>query len=160
MRSSTRCQIIFLYIFDELMIPKMYKLTSKDIRYISYKSYKKRCEFGTLMMIRQYPNRLHHQIGVAVSSKLHKSSVKRNLIKRILYALLYQHIDILTHGNIYVKCFFVINCHNIQLRTLLAHISSKEYYTIYTYCQDHIMHPAFTSLFKSCTRSLDTLNFD
>lgn len=156
-----RCYIKLSCIFAiHSMISKAFKLTSKDIRYMSYKSHKRRSEFGTLMVIKQYPNKSHHQIGVAISTKLSKSSVKRNLIKRILYTLLYDRIDTLLHGNKYVKCFFVINNQHQQLHNLLHETSGKEYAKIHTYCQHYIMQSSFNYMFNSCIQSLDTSNFD
>lgn len=77
-----------------------------EIFIIWAKKHTKRSALGTVMIIRQYPNRCYHQLGIAISSKIHKSSVKRNLIKRILYAMLYRYVDSLLSGHqMYIKCF-------------------------------------------------------
>ncbi len=141
------------------MISKTLKLTSRDIHYMSQKAYKKRSALGTVMIIRQYPNRHYHQLGIAISSKIHKSSVKRNLVKRMLYTMLYRYVDSLLSGrDIYIKCFFVVSQQDLKLRELLhnkfTHTTQIQDYICTSISQDY-----FTHSFKACIHYLDKWNF-
>lgn len=141
------------------MISKTLKLTSRDIHYMSQKAHKKRSALGTVMIIRQYPNRCYHQLGIAISSKIHKSSVKRNLIKRILYTMLYRYVDSLLSGHqIYIKCFFVVSQQDLKLRELL-HTRLISTAQIQDYISTSISQDHFTHSFRACIRYLDKSNF-
>lgn len=70
------------------MIAKKYKLTTKDVNYIlSQRRYMRSGDF-LIYNIPQYPNRSFNQFGIQLSSKLHKRSTKRNLLKRAYYDMI------------------------------------------------------------------------
>lgn len=70
------------------MIAKKYKLTTKDVNYIlSQRRYLRSGDF-LIYNIPQYTNRLYNQFGIQLSSKLHKRSTKRNILKRSYYDII------------------------------------------------------------------------
>ncbi len=70
------------------MIPKRYKLTTKEVNYIL--SQRKYMRLGNFLIynIPQYPNRHYNQFAIQLSSKLHKRSTKRNTLKRAYYDMI------------------------------------------------------------------------
>lgn len=70
------------------MVPKKYRLTTKDVNYIlSQRRYIKSGDF-LIYNIPQYTNKPYNQFGIQLSSKLHKRSTKRNILKRVYYDMI------------------------------------------------------------------------
>lgn len=143
------------------MITKKLKLTHKDIAYISKRWVKKRDQLVSMMVIKQYANKSHHQIWVAVSTKLHKSSVRRNMIKRVLYPLLYQEIEqIAWHHQYHGKFFFLVNSHNLQLKHIIHNSWPKDLKSdLKFYLQHHFKTHWFINMIQTCLESLRMQNF-
>lgn len=90
------------------MIAHQYKLTTKEVNYLLRRKQAIYIGEYKILWCAQYPNNLYHQTGIQVSSKVHKSSVQRNIIRRAWYAARQNMIDKAVHNH-YYKIFIIIH---------------------------------------------------
>lgn len=88
------------------MIGKRFKLTTKEVSYVS--SRKTRIFSGWLICYfhPQYPNKKYFQIWIQISKKFHKSAVKRNDLKRIFFDAIHEKIP--QNVTNYYKLFVIV----------------------------------------------------
>jgi ribonuclease P protein component len=67
------------------MLPKQYRLTTKDINYILKRRQVIYTPDFVFFWVPQYRNLTYNQFAIQLSTKVHKRSVKRNKVKRMYY---------------------------------------------------------------------------
>ena len=67
------------------MLARLHKLTGKDIRFLLRKKILLYGEGMVFVAYEQYEQRAYNQRSLQVSTKISKSSVKRNMIKRLFF---------------------------------------------------------------------------
>ena len=74
-------------------IKKSFRLSGKEIRYISFTKRKKflRWRILNINIIDQYSDKNYNKFGFSVSSKFHKRAVYRNIVRRIFFDIIYKN---------------------------------------------------------------------
>lgn len=76
------------------MLAKKFKLTGKDVRFLLRK---KQTIYGkglVFVVYPQYPDREYNQRSLQIGTKVAKSSVKRNMVKRLFYEQLQKDLPV------------------------------------------------------------------
>jgi len=74
-------------------IKKIYRLNTKEIKYITNTKRKKflRWNILNINIIDQYPDKKYNKFWISISSKFHKKAVFRNIIRRNYFDIIYKN---------------------------------------------------------------------
>lgn len=74
-------------------IKKIYRLNTKEIKYITNTKRKKflRWNILNINIINQYPDKKYNKFWISISSKFHKKAIFRNIIRRTYFDIIYKN---------------------------------------------------------------------
>lgn len=138
------------------MLPKLQKLTWKDVRFLLRKRWLVYGKGMVFVVAPQYPGKAHNQRSLQVSTKISKSSVKRNMVKRVFYEQLATDLPLEKKiGTWYYKIF--VYFHKNLLEELAKLLANGDKNTIKSQIKAHL-HEHFTLFPDLLCRFSDSSN--
>ena len=148
------CSLVSRFTIQTSMLAKSFKLTGKDVRFLLRKKWLVYGKGMVFVVYEQYPDRQYNQWSLQVSTKISKSSVKRNMIKRLFFKQLEEDLPVKENiGGKYYKIF--VYFHKLLPDILTKLLANAEKNTINSEIAAHF-HEHFTTFPDLLCRYLDS----